>query len=69
MAKVVQHSKEGDVVQIDGAIETDSWTDQTTGLKRYKTVIKANNVTLMDEVVTEPKSRAGKAQEEIDAPF
>ena len=69
MAKVVQHSKEGDVVQIDGAIETDSWTDQTTGLKRYKTVIKANNVTLMDEVVTEPKSRAAEVQKELDAPF
>jgi single-strand DNA-binding protein len=69
MAETVQHCKEGDAVQVDGAIETESWDDKKTGTKKYKTVIKANNLTLMDEEQAAPPSRANEIQEELDAPF
>jgi len=69
LAEAVQQCKEGDQVQVEGNLETESWEDRKTGDKRYKTVIKARNLTVLTEEINTPKTRAEEVQEELDAPF
>jgi len=69
LAEAVQQCKEGDQVQVEGNLETESWEDRKTGDKRYKTVIKARNLTVLAEEINTTKTRAEEVQEELDAPF
>ena len=62
MAEDVKDCAEGDTVQVEGAIETESW--EQDGTKRYKTVIKARNLNVIDE----DRPRRNPVEQPADAP-
>ena len=52
LAEEAQRAKEGDLVQVDGHLEVESW--EQDGSKRYKTILKAKNLSVLSE---EPERR------------
>ncbi len=42
-----QYLKKGKLVYIEGRIQTDSWDDKETGVKKYKTRINANEMKML----------------------
>ncbi|ANS03712.1 single-stranded DNA-binding protein [uncultured Mediterranean phage uvDeep-CGR2-KM23-C246] len=61
LAEVVQHATEGTLVQVEGALETESW--EQDGTKRYKTIVKAHRLSLLEE---EPQQRRNPVQQMED---
>jgi single-strand DNA-binding protein len=49
-----RYLKKGSHVYVGGRIQTDEWEDQTTGQKRYKTRIVADELILLDPKVPNP---------------
>ena len=43
---VATHARKGDVLAVEGALRTESWTDTATQLRRYKTYVYARRVQL-----------------------
>jgi len=64
MAEDVKDCAEGDMVQVEGHIENESWDDPNDGKKRYKTVIKARNL----NVIEEERPRRNPIEQPADAP-
>ena len=64
MAEDVKDCAEGDMVQVEGHIENESWDDPNDGKKRYKTVIKARNL----NVIEEERPRRNPVEQPADAP-
>jgi single-strand DNA-binding protein len=53
-----RYLKKGSQVFIGGRIQTDEWEDQTTGQKRYKTRVVADELILLDPKVPNPSISA-----------
>ena len=54
-----RYLKKGSQVFIGGRIQTDEWEDQSTGQKRYKTRVVADELILLDPRVPNPPIGAG----------
>jgi len=54
-----RYLKKGSQVYVSGRIQTDEWTDQNTGQKRYKTRITADELIMLDSKNTLPALPAG----------
>lgn len=73
-----QYLTKGSRVYIEGRLQTRSWDDQTTGEKRYKTEVIANDMIILDSrkeeqastpVKTTQKRYSGPPVSDDDIPF
>jgi single-strand DNA-binding protein len=60
-----QYLKKGSQVYIEGRLQTRSWDDKTSGQKRYRTEIVADNMIMLGRAGGSP---AGSAATPVDGP-
>jgi single-strand DNA-binding protein len=76
---IAKFKKKGDSLLVEGRLETDTWEDKSTGQKRSKTYVIAENVQFLGGKSdgaekpagssAKPASKAAPEQEESDIPF
>ena len=69
-----KYLKKGKTIALSGTLQTSSWDDKTTGVKRYKTEVVARDITFMDsgsggsKPESAPRATAPQARRETQAP-
>ncbi|HNP87870.1 MAG: single-stranded DNA-binding protein [Chloroflexi bacterium SZAS-1] len=64
-----QALRKGSRVRVIGSLHTRSWEDRDTGQKRFKTVVRAEDVMFLDARTETPQASATMEEETEDIPF
>ena len=65
---IAQYLKKGSKVYIEGRLQTRSWDDAATGVKKYRTEIIADNMIMLDKADDGPSRSVAATQAQQPAP-
>jgi len=63
---VEKYVKKGNLVMIEGMLRNEKWDDKETGDKRYRTVVKFDNIILLNRSGRSQNSRGNESAEEVE---